>query len=147
MRYTQGSLGRVFVARLEDGESIYEAVHEIAEREGIKSAAVMAVGGIRSGKVVTGPINPTGKVIPHYEEFDDARELVGFGTLFQQEGKPSLHFHAGMGREDGALIGCPRAAMSVYLVLEVVIIELVGVDAERVMDENYGVHLLSLAGI
>ncbi|MCL5103839.1 MAG: DUF296 domain-containing protein [Armatimonadetes bacterium] len=147
MKYTQGTLGRVFVARLEDGESIYEAVEEIAGREGVRCAAVMAVGGIRKGKVVTGPENPNGKVIPHYEEFNDARELVGVGTLFPQEGKPSLHFHAGMGRENGAIVGCPRAGMSVYLVLEVVIIELLGIDASREMDEEFGVHLLSIASL
>ena len=147
MEYTQGSLGRVFVARLHDGESIYTAVEEIAEREGIKSAAVLAVGGIRSGKVVTGPKNTTGKIVPHYEEFDDARELVGAGTLFQQEGKPSLHIHTGIGRGDKALVGCPRAAMAVYLILEVVIIELVGINATREMDLEFGVHLLSIAGL
>ena len=144
MEYTQGSLGRVFVARLQDGESIYEAVEEIAAREEIQAAAVLAVGGIRSGKVVTGPENPRGKVVPHYEEFDDARELVGVGTLFPQDGKPSLHFHAGMGRGDRSLVGCPRAGMSVYLVLEVVIIELIGVSARRELDPNSGIHLLSI---
>lgn len=145
MQYTQGKLGRVFVARLQDGESIYDAVEEIARKEDIKSAAVMAVGGIRSGKVVTGPQQTTGKVIPHFEEFDDARELVGVGTIFTQEGSPSLHFHAGIGRGDGALVGCPRGKMSVYLVLEVVIIELVGVDACRELDPEFGLHLLSIA--
>lgn len=147
MRYTQGTLGRMFVARLEDGESIYEAVEEIAAREDVRSAAVMAVGGMRSGKVVTGPQQTTGRIVPHFEEFDDARELVGFGTLFPQEGKPSLHFHAGIGRGDKSLVGCPRAGMSVYLVLEVVIIELLGIDASRQMDPEFGVHLLSVAGL
>lgn len=147
MHYTQGTLGRVFVARLGDGESIYEAVEEIARKESIEAAAVLAVGGMRSGKVVTGPENPTGKVIPHYEEFDEPHELVGVGTLFRQEGEPSLHFHAGMGRRETAMVGCPRAGMSVYLVLEVVIIELLGIDARREMDPDFGVHLLSLARV
>ena len=146
MEYTQGTLGRVFVARLHEGESIYDSVIEIARREGIESAAVMAVGGIRSGKVVTGPKNQTGKIDPHYEEFNDAREMVGFGTVFQQDGEPSLHFHAGIGREDKAIVGCPRAGMSVYLILEVVIIELLGVDATRKMDPEFGVHLLNITG-
>jgi len=104
-----GQLGRVFVARLDDGESVYDVVHEIAGREAIKAGAVFAIGGMRKGRVVTGPENTTGKVIPHYEEFDDARELVGVGTVFLQEGKPALHFHAGIGRGDSALVGCPRA--------------------------------------
>ena len=144
MEYTQGTFGRVFVARLRDCESIYDAVHEIATKENIKSAAVLAVGGIRPAKVVTGTQNTMGRIVPHYEEFDDAREMVGVGTLFTQEGKPSLHFHAGMGRQDKSLVGCPRAGMSVYLVLEVTIIELIGVEAERVMDPEFGVHLLSI---
>ena len=144
MRYTKGQVGRVFVARLEDGESIYEAVEEIARRESIQAASVMAVGGMRKGKVVTGPENPTGKVVPHYEEFDDARELLGVGTLFRQEGKPSLHFHAGIGKGDSALVGCPRAGMSVYLVLEVIVTELVGLEAKRAYDEGSGLNLLKL---
>jgi predicted DNA-binding protein with PD1-like motif len=144
MEYTQGQFGRVFVARLHDGESIYDAVEQIAVKEEIASAAVLALGGIRSGKVVAGPVDPTGRVIPHYEEFDDARELVGVGTIFPQEGKPVLHFHAGIGRGDKALVGCPREGMSVYLVMEVVIVEITGVNAERRVDAEFGVHLLSI---
>ncbi len=146
MKYTEGKLGRVFVARLEDGESIYDAVEHIASIEDVKNAAVLAVGGMRSGKVVTGPQSPSGKVIPHFEEFDDARELVGVGTVFSQDGKPSLHFHAGIGRGCESLVGCPRAGMSVYLILEVIIIELLGVNASREMDPKFGVHLLKIIG-
>jgi predicted DNA-binding protein with PD1-like motif len=144
MEYTQGELGRVFVARLGDGESVYDAVEEIARREGISAATVLALGGMRKGKVVTGPQHPTGKVVPHYEEFDDARELLGVGTVFLADGKPTLHFHAGIGRRDAALVGCPRAGMAVYLVLEVVIIELVGLEAERAFDEGSGATLLRI---
>ena len=146
MDYTQGQLGRVFVARLDDGESVYDVVEEIARREKISSAAVLALGGMRKGKVVTGPQHPTGKVVPHYEEFDDARELLGVGTVFLADGKPTLHFHAGIGRRDTALVGCPRAGMSVYLVLEVVIIELIGLKAERAFDEDSGLTLLRITG-
>ena len=144
MDYTQGRLGRVFVARLEDGESVYDAVTEIAGKEGIASAAVLAVGGMRRGRVVTGPETPAGKVVPHIEEFDDARELIGIGTLFQQDGAPALHFHAGIGRGNSALVGCPRVEMSVYLVLEVVIIEMLDVNAERALDEASGLNLLRI---
>jgi predicted DNA-binding protein with PD1-like motif len=144
MRYTEGKLGRVFVARLEEGESIYEAVESIAVKENIKCASVTAIGGMISGKVVTGPENKRGKIVPHFEEFDDSREIVGVGTLFPQDGKPSLHFHAGIGRRDRALVGCPRAAMSVFLILEVVITEILGVDASREFDAELGVSLLKL---
>ena len=144
MRYTQGEVGRVFVARLEEGESIYDAVEEIATREEIQAASVLAIGGMRKGKVVTGPVNPTGKIVPHCEEFDDARELVGVGTLFLSEGQPTLHFHAGIGRGDSALVGCPREGMSVFLILEVVITVLIGVEAMRAHDQASGLHLLTI---
>jgi len=144
MDYTAGQLGRVFVARLEEGESVYTSVEEIARREGLSAALVLAIGGMRRGKVVTGPEHPTGKIVPHYEEFDDARELVGVGTVFLADGEPSLHFHAGIGRGDSALVGCPRAGMSVFLVMEVVIIEMLGIGAERVPDQASGLSLLRL---
>lgn len=144
MDYTQGALGRVFVARLEDGESVYDAVTGVARRERVASALVLALGGMRRGRVVTGPEQPTGRVVPHIEEFDDARELMGIGTVFSRDGEPSLHFHAGIGRGDSALVGCPREGMSVYLVLEVVIIEMVGLGAHRALDKQSGLHLLRI---
>lgn len=144
MKYTQGKLGRVFVARLEEGESIYEAVESIATKEEIKCASVMAIGGMKSGKVATGPENKRGKIVKHFEEFQDAREIVGVGTVFPQDGKPSLHFHAGIGRRDKAIVGCPGAGMSVFLILEVIITEILGVDASREPDPELGVSLLKL---
>ena len=69
---------------------------------------------------------------------------VGVGMLFAHEGNPSLHFHAGIGRGDSALVGCPRAGMSVYLVLEVIITELVGVEARREHDPESGASLLKI---
>ncbi|MHB9026191.1 MAG: PPC domain-containing DNA-binding protein [Armatimonadota bacterium] len=146
MEYTQGSMGRVFVARLYEGESIYAAVEEIARREKVAAGAVLAVGGMRSGKVVTGPEQTTGPLVPHYEEFHDAREIVGVGTLFLRDNEPTLHFHAGIGRGQSALVGCPRAGMTVYLVLEVIIIEFTGVAAAREIDAETGLHLLKILG-
>ncbi|HOS44356.1 MAG TPA: DUF296 domain-containing protein [Armatimonadota bacterium] len=146
MHYTQGTTGRVFVARLQEGESVYRAVEEIAAREGVASAVVYAIGGMRRGRVVTGPEEPTGPIVPHVEAFDDARELVGIGTLFSQDGRPALHFHAGLGRGDTALVGCPREGMAVFLVLEVVILELCGVAAARRLDADSGLHLLVVEG-
>jgi predicted DNA-binding protein with PD1-like motif len=70
--------------------------------------------------------------------------MVGVGTIFQSEGKPSLHFHAGIGRGDHALVGCPRESAECFLILEVIVIELLGLDASRVHDPQTGFHLLRL---
>ncbi|MHB1462664.1 MAG: PPC domain-containing DNA-binding protein [Armatimonadota bacterium] len=144
MKYTQGSTGRVFLAKLDDGESVYDAVMEIARNENVKHAAVWAVGGMRSGKVVSGPEDPNGPVVPVVYEFDDARELVGFGTLVPLDGQPSLHFHAAIGHEQGAMVVCPRIEMHAYLVLEVVILEMMGLSACREYEARWDVHTLSV---
>ena len=73
-----------------------------------------------------------------------AREIVGLGTLFQSEGKPSLHFHAGIGRGDHAIVGCPREQATCFLILEVVVIEWLGLEAERIPDPRTGFRLLTL---
>jgi predicted DNA-binding protein with PD1-like motif len=64
--------------------------------------------------------------------------------VFLQDGAPALHFHAGIGRGDSALVGCPRVEMSVFLVLEVVIIEMLDLKADRAMDEASGLNLLRI---
>ena len=144
MDYCEGKAGRVFVLRLGDGEAIYDAIEGVCQREGVRSATIQAVGGIRSSRIVTGPETVTLEIDPHYEEFDDARELVGVGTIFMCEGKPTLHFHAGVGRGREALVGCPRGGAKVFLVMEVVIQELLDVDAERRLDPVSKAHLLAI---
>ena len=81
MKYAQGRIGRVFQVTLEEGEEVCPCLTSLAIREDIRSAVVLCVGGIRRGKLVTGPKDPHAKSETLYREFDDAREILGFGTL------------------------------------------------------------------
>ncbi len=146
MEYTQGSMGRIFLARLEEGEELYPRIEELASRENIKAGLVLCLGGLRSANVVTGPEDPDGPVVAHVESFKDAREYVGVGTIFWTETGPSLHLHAGIGRGKQALVGCPREGATVFLVNEVTIIEITGIESGRVLDPSTGFHLLKLFG-
>lgn len=130
MEYTQGKLGRVFVARLHDGESIYDEVYNICVREGIRYASVQAMGGIR------GATNTTG----------EGRELVGLGTVVPDQNKPILHFHAGIGLEKEAFIGNPRDRIRVHMLMEVVIMEIMGIDAMRAFDKELDCKVLTIVG-
>ena len=77
------------------------------------------------------------------ERFEDAREILGIGTLFLNEaGQPKLHLHAAIGKGSVALAGCPREGADCWLVDEVVILELAGVQARRVKDAKSGFDLL-----
>lgn len=145
MNYTVGKTGRVLVLRLEHGEAIYTAIESVAKRERVRHAVVWIVGGVRKGRVVVGPEKddefPLKTLV---ESFDDARELLGVGTLFPgRSGRPTLHLHAAIGRGRAAIAGCPRLGAECWLVDEVVILELVGVDARRALDRKSGLRLLS----
>ena len=147
MDYQTGKIGRVIVARGFDGEDVYEEIESIAAKEGVSSAAVMLIGGLRSARVVVGPKSPTGPIEPQYAEFDDAREVAGVGTIFRDcdDDSPKLHLHAAIGRRDEVLAGCPRGGAKVFCVLEVVIIEIEGLDASRALDGELALKLLTLA--
>jgi len=148
MEYLTGKVGRVVVARGFDGEDVYAAIQSLAAREHIRSGVVIVVGGLRKGKVVVGPKSPDGPITPQFTQFDDAREIAGVGTIFPDgdDGSPSLHLHAAIGRADQTIAGCPRGGATVFCVLEVVIIELEGIDADRRIDPELGIKLLTLAG-
>jgi len=67
------------------------------------------------------------------------------GTIFWDDDKPILHLHAAIGRGDENIIGCPRGGATVFCVLEVVIIEIEGINATREIDPDLALKLLTLA--
>ncbi len=144
MEYTEGKTGRIFVLKLKDNEPIYSSIEEVARKENIRFADVKAVGGIRRGDVVVGPKQISGTIDPMIKHFDDARELVGFGTIAWDDEKPILHFHGSIGRGEETITGCPRVMAETFLILEVVITEILGVDITREFDEETKVKLLSV---
>jgi uncharacterized protein len=146
MDYQVGSMGRVIVARGFEGEDIYEEIERIAAKEGVRSGAVFMVGGIGSGKVVVGPRTPDDISEPLVREFNDAREIAGVGTLFCDGDDPKLHLHGAIGRGDEVIAGCPRGGATVFCLLEVVILEIDGIDATRALDPELGIKVLQLLG-
>ena len=146
MDYEVGRIGRVIVARGFDGEDVYAGIEGIAAKEGVTSGFAIVVGGLRSGKVVVGPEDANAdKLKPMMREFDDAREIAGIGTIFSDDEGPKLHLHGAIGRGDEVIAGCPRGGASVFCVLEIVIVELLDVQASRAIDPQFALKLLTLA--
>lgn len=134
MEYAQGTLGRAFVARLHDGERLPEALEAFAREQQIREALVIFLGGAQSGsRLVVGPdAHRPDAIVPLIHSLAGIQEVVGVGTLFPNEaGEPVLHLHAACGREGGATVGCTRAGVEVWLVGEVVILELLGIGGLR----------------
>lgn len=146
MQYQVGSLGRVILARFNDGDDILAGLQEIARRENLRAAAFHLVGGIRGGRYVVGPETETMPPVPMWRELTESHEAVGFGTIFWLGDTPKVHFHGAYAKRDTVRGGCLREASETFLVLEAVIQELVGIDAERVVDPGSGMALLQLSG-
>lgn len=142
MEYAVGKTGRIIAARLFEGEDLYESIHEIARAENIKSAAVFITGGFRRANVVVGPVQEKPKIIPDYKEFTGPGEVLGVGTIYCDDEGPKLHMHTAIGKADEVMVGCPRDGTKTFLILEVTIIEIEGLNARRKHDENTGFNLL-----
>jgi predicted DNA-binding protein with PD1-like motif len=142
MEYAVGKTGRVIAARLFEGEDLYESIHKIAVSENIKSAAVFITGGFREANVVVGPKQEEPKVIGEFKNFAGPGEVLGVGTIYCDKDQPKLHIHTAIGKADEVMVGCPRDGTKAFLILEVTIIEIDGLTAERKFDAKTGLNLL-----
>ncbi|OHB50068.1 MAG: hypothetical protein A2Y10_14045 [Planctomycetes bacterium GWF2_41_51] len=144
MEYAVGKAGRVIAARLFEGENLYDSIESIALKEQIKCASVLITGGIRKADVVVGPKVEKPKLEANFFNFQGPGETLGVGTIYWEDDKPKLHLHAGIGRGDTHIVGCPRGGASIFLILEVTIIEIAGIDASREADAETGLRLLRI---
>jgi predicted DNA-binding protein with PD1-like motif len=72
-------------------------------------------------------------------------EAAGVGTIFPDEkGRPVLHMHAALGRDDRTVAGCIRRGVKTWVVLEAILVEIVGNDAVRRADPATGFDLLQI---
>ena len=54
--------------------------------------------------------------------------MLGVGTIYCDEKGPKLHIHTAIGKGDETVVGCPRGGASTFLVLEITIIEIAGIE-------------------
>ena len=144
MKYSQGSFGRVFLLKFEDQDDLLEELKKVVIKEKIKVGTVILLGGMRSAGVVTGPREAVIPPDPMWTNVNDGREILGIGTLFRKGDEPVIHLHGALGREKETYTGCIRKDSSVYLVVEAVITEIVGIDARKALDEKTGLVMLEL---
>ena len=144
MRYRQGSYGRVFLLKFEDKDDLLEEIKKLALKEKIKVGAITLLGGMRSAGLVTGPQEAVIPPKPIWADFSDGREVLGIGTLFWKGDEPVLHLHGAVGRGNETFTGCVRKDSSVFLVIEAIITEILGIDARKALDEKTGLVMLEL---
>jgi predicted DNA-binding protein with PD1-like motif len=147
MQYTEGRMGRVFVLRLEDGERLNDTLEAFARQQNMAHALAFYLGGSADGsQVVVGPeAGRRDAIVPLIHKLSGSQEVLALGTLAPDAaGKPVLHMHAAAGREGRATVGCTRAGVDVWLVGEVVLLEILGTAARRQQDPGTGFELLTV---
>ncbi len=146
MKACEGQIGRVFMVRLEDGDVVPECIERFAEEKGISVGQVILVGGIGGGEVVVGPRDSAEMPPePMLWPIKEAHEVVGAGVIApDNHGKPILHIHAALGRAGKTTGGCLRPGVTTWLVGEVILCEILGVNVARVMDGESGFELLEV---
>jgi predicted DNA-binding protein with PD1-like motif len=144
VKYQIGKQGRVVVAKFDDGEDILKGITNMAKDENIRSAYFFLVGGMKDGRFVVGPQDETLPPRPMWREINESHEVFGTGTIFWEGDTPKIHFHGAYAKGDDIQAGCLRENSKTFLIIEAVIIEIEGIDAERVLDEKIGLPLLKL---
>jgi uncharacterized protein len=142
MQYRQGSIGRVIVAKIEHGDDLLTEINNLLQAEQLASGIMFMIGALETASLVVGPDTCAVPPQPVWKHIGDGREILGIATFFRQEDQPALHLHAALGRGEEVLTGCIRKAARVYLVVEVVVLELLGTGAARTLDAVTGLDLL-----
>jgi hypothetical protein len=144
MRYTKGSLGRIFLLKFEDDDILIEKLSGFVKKEKIKAATMLFIGALKKGLLVTGPKKPVIPPSPNEVNFKDGWEVMGIGTIFTNKSGPQIHIHGSMGKKQKTLTGCVRGESKVFLVIEAVVFELKGVSATKSIDPKTGLNLLKI---
>lgn len=147
MKYSQGKVGRVFVARVEHGDDLLGELKLLAEKEQIEAGVFYVIGAMKNASLVVGPKECTRPPEPVWRMFSDGREILGIGTLFREDGAPTFHLHGALGKGDKTLMGCIRGDSEVYLLAEVIILELIDTTAVRKFDQTSGLKILDFLSL
>jgi hypothetical protein len=144
MEYRTGKVSRVITARLFEGEELYQCLESLAEKENIKTAAVLITGGFRDADVVAGPKQEKPEIVGDKVKFEGPGEVLGVGTIYpdEEDNSPKLHIHTAAGKGGENIVGCPRGGARIFLTLEVTILEFEGISAARKFNKENGLKLL-----
>lgn len=144
MKYAKGSIGRIFLLKFEDGDSMIDELSVFSRKEKIKAAVMVFIGALNKGDLVTGPKKPVIPPEPNKMSFKAGWEAVGIGTIFRNKSGPQIHIHASLGKKQKVLTGCVRGKSKVFLVIEAVVFELIGIKASKDIDPRTGLNLLKI---
>ena len=143
MEYRSGRAGRVFTVRFDEGDDFLAGLNRVIIEENIRCGWFWVLGGLRAAEVVTGPKEPVMPPDPVWKSLETVRETLGGGSIFWDGEEPKIHLHAALGHHGDTITACVRKGATTYLVLEVCIMEISGIEATRPWYPEGGFNRLS----
>jgi predicted DNA-binding protein with PD1-like motif len=144
MEYTVGHTGRVILLKLDENDDVLESLESVASTEGIQNGIFFVIGSLKEGNLVSGAATEDIPVIPIWHHIKNNHEILGIGNIFQMEGQPKIHLHTALAKGDECLMGCLRGKSKVFLLEELIIFELLGIEASREKDVRTGLPMLRM---
>lgn len=136
-------MGRVLTIRFDHGDDFLEGLKAIVRKENIECGWFQILGAVRHADVVIGPVEPVMPPTPIWTTVDEAREAIGTGSVYWDGDEPIIHLHAALGHHGETLTACVRENTKVYLILEVILFEILGIGASRPWWPEGGFNRLS----
>jgi predicted DNA-binding protein with PD1-like motif len=131
--------------RFDDGDDVLEGLKNLVIKEQIQNSWFQILGGIKHTRAVTGPEKPVMPPTPVWCEVDGAREALGTGSIYFDGDEPRIHLHAALGHHGETMTACIREHTKVYLVLEIMLLELKGFNASRPWFDKGGFNQLTFS--
>ncbi len=132
---------RTFAVILQNGDEAMSCLQEFAARERLAASQITAIGAFASAKLAFFDWQSKKyRPIPVEEQVEVA-SLVG-DIAVGPDGKPSVHVHAVLGREDGTALAGHLQAGHVRPTLEIIVTESPA-HLCKVKDEESGLALIS----
>lgn len=145
MKFKEAKLKHIFVIKLDHEDDFQKELTNLCTKKKIKNAFFFCLGALKQAKMVVGPKYAVLPPKPVYKYFNDARELIGIGSVFLENKKPKIHIHTSIGRGNKINLGCIREYAKVYIVMEIFLIEISGFKASRKIDPITSLNLLSFS--
>jgi len=147
MQVTTARQGRVWMLRLEKGDTLPDCLESLARQQHISHGLCFYLGGAEHGsRLVVGPEDGKAAQIEAQQiRLQGVHEALAVGTIaLDEHDQPIVHMHGAFGRGESVRCGCVRPGVDVWLVGEVVVIELVECSARRRFDADSGFSLLRI---
>jgi len=135
--------GRVIMGRLPQGQDLLIALNQLCKDQGVSLGEVRAIGAVT--KAVVGFYDQDKRQYG-FLPLDEPMEILSLtGNVSIKDGKPFVHAHVVLGREDGSAVGGHLAEGSPIFACEVVLRELESQEPfVRGMDEGTSLPLWSM---